>query len=268
MRVRQMTQSTIKNEPLRALVTGAGARNGIGFAIARMLAQNGASISIVGTSNRIHDRAEELCGEGFDVKSQVADLTSAVEVSELRRNVGSVEILVNNAGMGSIAAPAVQREFLSLSEADWDAGINVSLKTAFQVTHAFLRTMTLSNFGRVINVASVTGPFVSNKGEAAYSAAKAGMVGLTHALALEVGGTGVTVNAVAPGWIDTGSSTEEEKAAALCTPLGRAGTPAEVAAAVAFLASREASYINGATIVVDGGNILQERKVQMTGFSA
>jgi 3-oxoacyl-[acyl-carrier protein] reductase len=111
-----------------------------------------------------------------------------------------------------------------------------------------------------VNVASVTGPLVSNPGESAYSAAKAGMVGLTHALALEVGPAGVTVNAVAPGWIDTGASTAEERIAACNTPLGRAGRPDEVAAAVLFLASDAASYVNGITLVVDGGNILQERK--------
>ena len=180
--------------------------------------------------------------------------------AKLLTAIGPVDVLVNNAGMGSLSQPAVQKHFVELDEAEWDRGIDVTLKTAFLATRAFLPSMMSEGYGRVVNVASVTGPLVSNPGESAYSAAKAGMIGMTHALALEVGASGVTVNAVAPGWIDTGTATAEERVAARNTPLGRAGRPDEVAAAVIFLASEAASYINGITLVVDGGNILQERK--------
>ncbi|WP_246685745.1 SDR family NAD(P)-dependent oxidoreductase [Mesorhizobium sp. B2-4-6] len=244
----------------KALVTGAGAADGIGIAIARALGEAGLSVTITASSARVEQRAAELRGEGLDVRAFMADLTLSGDVERLRAETSEIDILVNNAGMGTVAQPALQRRFLDLSESEWDRGIDVSLKTAFLSTRGFLAGMVQRGHGRVVNMASVTGPYVSNEGEAAYSAAKAGMVGLTHALALEVGRCGVTVNAVAPGWIATGASTLEELVAARNTPLGRAGSPAEVAAAVLFLASDAASYVNGAVLVVDGGNILQERK--------
>jgi 3-oxoacyl-[acyl-carrier protein] reductase len=173
---------------------------------------------------------------------------------------GRVDILVNNAGMAQTGLSLNGNRIEESSFTDWKRQIEITLHTAFLMSRAVLPIMRKQGYGRIVNVSSVTGPLVSNIGSGAYGAAKAGMDGMMRAVALESAKSGITINGVAPGWIATGSSTDCEREAAKFTPVGRAGTPDEVAAAVCFLASREASYVTGQSLVVDGGNVLQENK--------
>jgi 3-oxoacyl-[acyl-carrier protein] reductase len=247
-----------------ALVTGAGSAHGIGFAVARRLHSAGARVAITSTTGRIHERARELDARDGQILAFDEDLTSESAVQRLVESVlhryGRIDVLVNNAGMTQTGRPLESRPLLNTTFSDWQRQLEITLNTAFLMTRAVLPAMTARNYGRIVNVSSVTGPLVSNRGSAPYGAAKAAMDGMMRAVAIETAGAGITINAVAPGWIATASSTESERIAGVYTPVGRPGTPDEVSAAVCFLASRDASYITGQALVVDGGNILQENK--------
>jgi len=247
-----------------AIVTGAGSAEGIGFAVARQLFTAGARVAITSTSDRIFERARSLGGEANRIFATSADLTQEEEVARFVGAAmnwsGGLDILVNNAGMAQTGLSLVGTRLEDSKFDDWKRQVGITLHTAFLMTRAILPIMRKQGYGRIVNVSSVTGPLVSNIGSSAYGAAKAGMDGMMRAVALETAKSGITINGVAPGWIATSSSTDSEREAAKYTPVGRAGTPNEVAAAVCFLASRDASYITGQTLVVDGGNILQENK--------
>jgi 3-oxoacyl-[acyl-carrier protein] reductase len=249
-----------------ALVTGAGSRDGIGFATASLLGSMGATLVVTATTSRIDERASELRDEGFDAGSMVADLTVEAEARALVdlavQRWGGVDIVVNNAGMISVSDPDFESgDAGSMSMTSWHRSLARNLDTAFLVSRAAVPAMVERGWGRVVMVSSVTGAVMAMRNDVGYAAAKAGMVGLTRAMAVDVAGRGVTVNSVAPGWIATASQTAHEVVEGLSTPTGRSGTAHEVAAGIGWLCSPGASYVTGQCLVIDGGNSVAEERV-------
>ena len=227
-----------------ALVTGAS--RGIGRAIAQRLLDDGAKV--VGTSTT-EEGARQVPGVG-----KVLDLRDAAQcdrlVDEVQKQHGDIAILVNNAG--------ITRDNLALrmKDADWDEVMETNLRAVFRLSRAVMRGMVKARWGRIVNITSVVGA-AGNAGQANYAAAKAAVVGMTKSLARELGGRSITVNCVAPGFIDTDMtralSDEQRKALLGQIPLGRLGTPQDVAAAVAYLASPGGDYVTGTVLHVNGG---------------
>jgi len=248
-----------------ALVTGAGSNTGIGFASARLLGAAGAKVMVTSTTSRIDERVSELRDAGVDAFGVPADLTDSSQatmvVESTLQRFGKLDIVVNNAGMTSVADPTEgHTEAATMSDEAWRAGISRNLDTAFFVTRSALQPMLTAGYGRVVNVASITGPVMAMVGNTDYGAAKAGMVGMTRSLAVEVARSGITVNAVCPGWIATASQTADEHQQGLRTPVGRSATADEIASAVLWLATPGAGYVTGQAIVVDGGNSIAEER--------
>ncbi len=241
-------------EERAALVTGAS--RGIGRAAALALARAGAKVAVNYSTNeeaarRVVDEIAQGGGEAFAVQGDVSrSEDSARMVSEVLGRYGRLDILVNNAGI------ARDNLLLRLSEDSWDAVLDTNLKGVYNCLRAAARPMLKQRFGRVVNVASVAG-LMASPGQANYSAAKAGVIALTRTLARELGSRNITVNAVAPGFIDTDMtrelSAEAREAYLKRIALERFGRPEEVAEVIVFLASPAAGYITGQTVVVDGG---------------
>jgi 3-oxoacyl-[acyl-carrier protein] reductase len=247
-----------------AIVTGAGSAQGIGFAAARLLGAGGNRVVVTSTTGRIFERVAELRAAGIRAEGVVADLTDQSGVDAVvtcaADSFGGVDILVNNAGMTSVSDSYASGAVDGLSLDNWHASLDRNLTTSFLMIRAVAGLMQAAGYGRVVNVSSVSGPVAAYAGDVAYHAAKAGIVGLTRATAIDMAAAGITVNAVAPGWIDTSSASDRERAMGAATPVGRSGTADEVADAIAFLAGEGASYITGQVITVDGGNSISEER--------
>ncbi|WP_338598990.1 SDR family NAD(P)-dependent oxidoreductase [Sulfolobus tengchongensis] len=229
-----------------AIVTGSA--RGIGKEIAKILSKEGAKVVLFDVLDLVYSTAKEI---GEDTLAFKGDITKKTDienaVQDVIRNFGKIDILVNNAGI----YPA--KSFLEMSEEEWDKVININLKGTFLFTKAVVPHMIERKYGRIINIASIAGTIVGFPNLSHYCASKAGILGFTRGIALELARYNITVNAIAPGPIDVLDSKETEQEVTKAIPVGRIGKPIDVANAVLFLSLEESSFITGQLIVVDGG---------------
>ncbi len=249
-----------------AFITGAAGGNGEG--IARVLAKEGANVILTDIQEKVFDTAENIRSYGFVASAYKLDVSKSEDVSTVTKKVfekfGRIDILINNAGIAKLVP------FLEMSDELRDKIMDVNFKGVWNCTKSILPVMVKQNYGKIVNISSVTGPMVVDFGQAAYSASKSAVCGLTKALALEVAKKGITVNAVLPGYVDTPMVREVAEdvspseplavieALARNIPMGRLGTPDEVGDLVAFLSCDESRYITGSLFVFDGGSTLPE----------
>ncbi len=252
-----------------ALITGAG--SGIGFGIAEEMAERGGVVLMAGRSRKVVTAAEKICRDGGRAVPFQMDISNAenveTAVGAMRKRFRRIDILVNNAGV------ALLSRFTETSEETRDFQIDINLKGTWNVTKAVLPFMLENRWGRIINLSSVTGPYVSDPGYTAYAMTKAGLIGFTKSLAVEVAGAHITVNAICPGFILTpnvrrnaevtspGSPQSILDRMAKSIPLGRLGSPRDIGKLAAFLADDDSSYITGTDFIVDGGSMIPETNI-------
>lgn len=255
-----------KLEGKTAIITGAS--KGIGAGIARVFAKHGARLVLAARGEAVISLAEELKNEGYEAIGVMTDVRDRSSVDELVKTAvktfGGIDVLVNNAGVCRLGG------FLSSEDADHDYHIDINIKGVWNVTRAAVPYMAKRGYGRIVVMSSVTGDMVADPGEAAYATTKAALIGFTKAMARELAGSGITVNAICPGYVLTPlvkgmaeqSCPEDPQSViegiASAIPLGRLARPEEIGELAAFLGSDESSYITGAQVVIDGGSTLPE----------
>jgi len=236
-----------------ALVTGAS--GGIGAAVAKALHAQGANVAISGTrKEKLDALAKELGDRVHVLPCDLRDRTAVVKLAEeAEKTVGQVDILVNNAGITH------DNLFMRMKDEEWDDVINVNLNSVFVLTRGILRGMMRRRYGRIVNIASISGVF-GNPGQANYAASKAGLVGMTKSLAREVASRGITANAIAPGFISTpmtdALTPKQVEMIAAAIPAQKFGRPDDIASAVVFLSSQESGYVTGETMHINGGMVM------------